>query len=106
MPLKPISLEALESKINNIYEAIVVLSKRAQQINEEIKIEFNQQIEMVKSKMKSEEMDEPETMETVTDPEQVLIASEFEKRAKPTQIAIEELLNSKLEYKYKSESNS
>ncbi|MDI6803124.1 MAG: DNA-directed RNA polymerase subunit omega [Bacteroidota bacterium] len=106
MPIKSISLEALESKVDNIYEAIVVLSKRAQQINEEIKIEFNQRLEIVQSKLMSEDSDEPETMETVTNPEQVVIAREFEKRPKPTQVAIKELLDSKLDYKYKSESNS
>lgn len=105
MPIKPISLEALESKVENIYEAIVVLSKRAQQINEEIKIEFNQRLEIVQSKLMSQDSDEPETMETVTNPEQILIAREFEKRPKPTQVAIEELLNSKLDFKYKSETN-
>ncbi len=105
MPIKSISLDALESKVENIYESIVVLSKRAQQINEEIKIEFNQRLEEVQSKLMSEDSDEPETMETVTNPEQVLIAREFEKRPKPTQLAIEELLDSRLDFRYKSENN-
>lgn len=105
MPIKSISLDALESKVENIYEAIVVLSKRAQQINEEIKIEFNQRLEEVQSKLMSEDSDEPETMETVTNPEQVLVAREFEKRPKPTQLSIEELLDSKLDFRYKSENN-
>ncbi|RCK75942.1 MAG: hypothetical protein IGBAC_1217 [Ignavibacteriae bacterium] len=101
MAVKPIDLKRLEEKVENIYEAVIVLSKRAQQINEEIKIEFNQQIEMIKSKLSSIYADDPDTMETYINPDQVNIAKEFEKRPKPTQIAIDELLNDKIEYRYK-----
>ena len=39
MAVRPIDLKELESKAANIYEAIVIMSKRARQINEELKIE-------------------------------------------------------------------
>ena len=35
MAVKPISLRKVEEKANNIYEAVVVMSKRARQINQE-----------------------------------------------------------------------
>ena len=38
MAIKPLEIHTLESKAANVYEAIVVLSKRARQINEETKI--------------------------------------------------------------------
>ena len=35
MAVKPISLRKMEEKAKNIYEAVVVMSKRARQINQE-----------------------------------------------------------------------
>lgn len=98
MAVKPIDLEHLESKAANIYEAIVVMSKRARQVNEELKIEFNKRLEMIQSKIfeASEENAEPET-----NPDQVKIAREFERLPKPTETALEELSNDRLEYRYR-----
>ncbi|MBU1298962.1 MAG: DNA-directed RNA polymerase subunit omega [Bacteroidetes bacterium] len=103
MPIKPINLKDLEEKVENIYESIVVLSKRAQQVNEELKIEFNQRLETVLTKLSSIEPDESEPMEVQPNPDQLLIARDFEKRAKPTGIAIDELLNDKLQVRYKDD---
>ena len=35
MAVKPVSLRKVEEKANNIYEAVVVMAKRARQINQE-----------------------------------------------------------------------
>jgi DNA-directed RNA polymerase subunit K/omega len=101
MPIKPIDIEALSGKAENVYEAIVILLKRSRQINEEMKIEFNQRIEMLQSRIF-----EPETEETEqpqTNPDQILVAKEFEQRAKPTETAINELMGSQITYRYKEE---
>ncbi|HUL43849.1 MAG TPA: DNA-directed RNA polymerase subunit omega [Bacteroidota bacterium] len=100
MPIKPLDIEALSGKAENIYEAIVVLLKRARQINEEMKIEFNQRIEMLQSRIfePEEETDQPQT-----NPDQILVAQEFEHRPKPTETAIDELLDGKLAFRYKEE---
>ena len=103
MPVKPIDLKNLETKVENLYEAIVVLSKRSQQINEEIKIDFNQRLELITSKIMSEEPEEPESLEPVTNPDQINVSREFEKRAKPTEQAVRNLLNDELEFRYKEE---
>jgi DNA-directed RNA polymerase subunit K/omega len=103
MPIKPINLKDLEEKVENIYESIVVLSKRAQQVNEELKIEFNQRLETVLTKLSSIEPDEAEPMEVQANPDQLVIARDFEKRSKPTSIAIDELLNEKLQVRYKDD---
>lgn len=105
MPVKPLNLKDLEEKVENLYEAIVVLSKRSQQINEEVKIEFNQRLELITSKIMSEEPEEPESLEPITNPDQINISREFEKRAKPTEQAIQNLLNHELEFRYKEEPN-
>ena len=103
MPVKPINLKDLESKVENLYEAIVVLSKRSQQINEEIKIEFNQRLELITSKIMSEEPEDPESLELVTNPDQINVSREFEKRSKPTEQAVRNLLSDELEFRYKEE---
>jgi len=103
MPLKPLDIENLTNKAENIYEAIVILLKRARQINEEMKIEFNQRVEMLQSKVFEPE---DETEQPQTNPDQILIAQEFEKRSKPTETAIQELLNGGLRYRYKEEEQS
>ena len=96
MPLQPLELKDIDKHAENIYEAIVVLSKRARQINEELKIRLNQELEMFSTRVDSEE-------EIETNPEQMRISIEFEKLAKPTQQAIGDLLDEKLSYHYKDE---
>jgi len=100
MAIKPIDIEAMSSKAENIYEAIVVLLKRARQINEEMKIEFNQRIEMLQSRIfePEDESDQPQT-----NPDQILVAQEFERRPKPTETAINELLEGKMTFRYKED---
>ena|SRR5713101_7665137 len=100
MPLKPLDVEKLSGKAENIYEAIVVLLKRARQINEEMKIEFNQRIEMLQSRIFEPE---EETEQPQTNPDQILVAQEFEVRPKPTETAVQELLDGKIAFRYKEE---
>lgn len=103
MPSKPIDLRLLGEYSKNIYEAVVIMSKRARQINEEMKIEFNQRIEMLQS-LSYEAEDESERPQT--NPDQILIAKEFEIRPKPTEIAAEELLTGRLTYRYKEDEST
>jgi len=100
MAIKPLDIEELTGKAENIYEAIVVLLKRARQINEELKIEFNQRIEMLQSRIFEPE---EETEQPQTNPDQILVAQEFEHRPKPTETSIDELLGGKLSFRYKEE---
>ncbi len=100
MPIKPIDIDHLTKSAENIYEAIVVLLKRARQINEEMKIEFNQRIEMLQSRIFEPE---EETEQPQTNPDQILVAKEFEQRPKPTEIAIRELMGKKINYRYKED---
>jgi DNA-directed RNA polymerase subunit K/omega len=97
MPVKPIELEKLLSKAKNVYEAIAVMSKRARQINEEMKIEFNQRIETIQTKV----TENPEETEVEANPDQLKISYEFERRPKPTDIAMREILEDKITFRYK-----
>jgi DNA-directed RNA polymerase subunit K/omega len=100
MAVKPTNIELLASKADNIYEAIVVLSKRARQINEELKIEFNQRVEILQAKQVDPE---DESEQPQTNPDQILIAKEFEHRSKPTESALQDVLENKLTFRYKED---
>jgi DNA-directed RNA polymerase subunit K/omega len=96
MPLKPINLDHFYKSGTNVHEAIVVASRRARQVNEEVKIEFNQRIETLvpKSDVETEgEMD--------VNPDQLRISMEFEKRPKPTDVSLQELVAGDIEWRYK-----
>ena len=96
MSLSPLDLGVIDSHAENIYEAIVVLSNRARQINEEMKIRLNQELEMFTTRSDSEE-------EIETNPEQMRISIEFEKMAKPTQRAVDDLMTDRITYRYKED---
>ncbi len=97
MAIKTLEIKNLEAKAANVYEAIVVLSKRARQVNEETKVEFSQRIEnLVALPNANDDMDEE-----VSNPDQLKVSLEFEARPKPTEEAIDELMNDQLEFRYK-----
>ncbi|MEW5797613.1 MAG: DNA-directed RNA polymerase subunit omega [Bacteroidota bacterium] len=96
MAIKTLEIKELEAKAANVYEAIVILSKRSRQINEETKLEFQQRIENLVALPGN-----PDEVEDIANPDQLKISLEFEKRPKPTEEAIEELMNDQLVYRYK-----
>lgn len=86
-----LSLLDLEKFCDNVYEAIIIIAKRARQINQEQKLKIEQETGIDDSIMDSSEEEdfEPEAGE------QNII-----KLPKPTQIALEEFLAGKLKYDY------
>ena len=80
----------------NLYEAVIVAAKRARKINDDNKLEFNSLL----STMTSGHEDEFEDREN---PEQMKLSLEFEKREKAHINAVKELVDGKIEYRYKSE---
>jgi DNA-directed RNA polymerase subunit K/omega len=92
--LKPIDLDKLEKTAENIYEAIVVTAKRSRQINEELKIQMNQEIETVSTKSTEDE-------ELESNPDMANISLKYEKLEKPTIRALNEMFDTKIEFRYK-----
>lgn len=90
MSIKTLKLKDIESKTANIYEAVVVISKRARQINNEIN-------DQIKSQLGNIEVDE-ESGDQNIDRESII--SEFDRKAKPTSIAIKELFDDNLDFEY------
>jgi len=95
MDITPIDLRDIDKRAENVYEAIIVAGKRARQVNVDNKIEFNAMINTIPSYGENEEA------EDVTNPVQLKMAIEFEKKPKPHLQALNELLDGKVNFKYK-----
>jgi len=96
MNIQPIDLREIDKQTANVYEAIIVASKRARQINDEQKMEFNALLSTVAPPATGEEEGED-----IQNPAQLKIALELENREKPHIEAINELLDGKVDYEYK-----
>lgn len=93
MGLNTLDLESFSKTAENIYEAIVVVSKRARQINDEYKIQMNNEIETVVRQSGEEDID--------SNPDRMNISIKYEKLEKPTQKAVKEIQKKELRFKYK-----
>lgn len=95
MAAEPIDLRVIDERSANIYEAIIVSSKRARQINDDYKIEFNAMLATVPV---SADADDSEDIEN---PAQLKIALDMDKHEKPHTKALTELLEGEVPYEYK-----
>ncbi len=95
MNITPIDLRDIDKRTENVFEAICVAALRARQINNENKIEFNAMLNTIPSTGSEEET------EDVTNPVQLKMAIDFEKKPKPHLQALNELLEGDVKFKYK-----
>ena len=95
MNLSPIDLREIDERAENVYEAIIVAARRARQINSENKIAFNALLNTIPATGSDDEA------EDVTNPAQLKMALDFEKRPKPHLQALDELLEGQIKFKYK-----
>jgi hypothetical protein len=95
MNISPIDLRIIDKRAENVYEAIIVASLRARQINSENKIEFNALMNTIPS------MGTDDDAEDVTNPAQLKIALDLEKKPKAHLQALNELLEGEIKFKYK-----
>ena len=86
----------LENKVGNIYEAIVALEKRSNQIGLEIKEELLSKLDEFATH--NDNLDE-----IFENKEQIEVSKFYEKLPKPTLIAINELLDDQLFIKTQNE---
>jgi len=78
------NLNDLDRQTENIYETVMVVSRRANQISVELKQELNRKLEEFASYTDNLE-------EVFENPEQIEISRFFERLPKPTLIALQEL---------------
>ena len=84
--------EALEAPTNNIYEAISIIAKRADQINADLKKELVDKLDEFATYNDSLE-------EVFENKEQIEVSKFYERLPKPTAIAVDEWLNDKVYYR-------
>ena len=84
---------AIEAPTGNIYEAISIIAKRANQINAEIKKELVEKLEAFATNNDSLE-------EIFENKEQIEVSKFYEKLPKPQAIAVKEWLDGDIEYRY------
>ncbi|MFT5238071.1 MAG: DNA-directed RNA polymerase subunit K/omega [Ulvibacter sp.] len=82
----------IDEPTNNIYEAISIISKRANQINGDIKKELLEKLDEFATYNDSLE-------EIFENKEQIEVSKFYEKLPKPHALAVEEWINSKIYYR-------
>ncbi|MDP4174328.1 MAG: DNA-directed RNA polymerase subunit omega [Bacteroidota bacterium] len=96
MQIQPVDLRKIDEQASNVYEAIIVSAKEARRINEEQRLEYNLQVNTIPSKGLEDDS------EDMDNPDQLKVSLEFEKRPKPHLQALNELLDGKIEFRYKT----
>lgn len=95
MPIRPVDLKQATGEATSIYEAIVVMSRRARQINDELKENLSRRLESVMSSG-DEEGD-------ITNFDQLEISREFDRIPKPTFLALDEMLDGEISFRYRDQ---
>lgn len=86
----------IEEQTGNIYESIVIMGKRAEQINQEMKSELIQKLDEFAAHTDSLE-------EVFENREQIEVSKFYERLPKPTSIAIKEWLDNDVYYRNPNE---
>lgn len=82
----------LEAQTQNIYEAIAIIAKRAEQINSDLKTELVEKLEEFATFNDSLE-------EVFENKEQIEVSKFYERLPKPTALAVEEWLKGKVYFR-------
>ena len=89
------NLKDFSTQTDNVYESLVVIAKRSNQIAADLKDELNHKIEDFSTKTTDAVSDE-----IFENKEQIELARYYEQIPKPTLIAIQEFVNKDVYYKY------
>jgi DNA-directed RNA polymerase subunit K/omega len=85
-------LNDLDGETDNIYETVMVVAKRANQISVEMKLELNRKLEEFASYTDNLE-------EVFENPEQIEISKFFERLPKPSLISLQELTDDQIYFR-------
>ena len=96
---KTYNRDAIENQTENIYEAISIISKRAEQIKGDVKKELIEKLEEFATYNDSLE-------EIFENKEQIEVSKFYERLPKPQAMAIEEWLNNKIYSRQTDDPNS
>lgn len=87
------TLSDLDKETGNIYESVIIISKRANQISSEIKQELGRKLTEFSNITDNLE-------ETFENREQIEISRYYERLPKPVLVATEEYLNGEIKYEF------
>ncbi len=89
--VNPIKVKMKESEKGSIYQSIVAMGFRSRQINDDIRYELRHRMQDILPS--TEEFEE-------TNPDQLSISKDFERLPKATFIAMKEIYEGRLKFKY------
>jgi len=92
------NLNDFDKETGNIYETLVVLSKRANQISVDLKEELSEKLQEFTSSTTNEISDE-----IFENTEQVEVATQYEQLPKPSLLATQEFLNGQVYFRLTEE---
>lgn len=90
------SLNEIDSQTSNVYEALAIVAKRAEQINDEMREELHEKLQEFASNQESLE-------EIFENKEQIEVSRFYESLPKPTAIALQEWLEERVYHRNSSE---
>lgn len=91
MPAKTLDVEGLQAKTGNIYESLAVMAKRARQIAAKDKGELDEKLRYFEGFDDDDDFSFNE--------EQERISKEYEKKAHPTERAIDEMMSDQIYFR-------
>ncbi len=86
------NMTEMSKEVGNVYESVMIMAKRSNQISTELKSELNQKLQEFASYTDNLE-------EVFENREQIEISKYYERLPKPTLIAVEEFLNGDIYYR-------
>ncbi len=95
--ITPVDLELMAKRGESLYQAVAITARRARQINDEIKTEYNARV----STLVPVELDEDDEEFEAPNFDQLKISLEIDKLGKPTLEALDEFTHNKLEYRFR-----
>ncbi len=94
-----VNREQVSDPTNNIYMAIVIIAKRAEQIQQEMK-------ESLKEELMSLDEIQETLQEIYESPDHINISRKYEKLPKPWAIAMQEWLEGKIKWRFADEADN
>lgn len=96
MPIRTVNVDELADQTGSIYEAVAILSKRSRQVASKVKGELD-------DKLSYFEGFTPEMEDARMNEEQTRISLDYERRPKPTEVAIDEMFENEIYYRNPSQ---
>lgn len=96
MAIKTIDMNRLAAMTGNLFESVAILSKRSRQISTNVKTELDDKLAYFEGF--EQELEDPRFQE-----EQAKVSVEYEKKAEPTEMAINEMIDNDIYFRHPTE---